>query len=118
MEKQGNLENERKMRIVVKDRRFKTGKHYSFDKEVDYSNIPVISLTDKVQKHYQTTKSGLNYSTFRGLTLKDILSILSATKRGEALVNVDRWGNVYAYKLQNNLDLNRYRENEDEEEEL
>ena len=88
------------MRIVVRDRRYATGRHYTFDENLDYSRLSdTIQLTDKVRRHYRKNKSSLNYATFRGLAIQDIMSILSAVKRQEAKVNVDRWGNCAYYKL-------------------
>jgi len=90
------------MKIVVKDRRFGPSLRgrYTFDWKVDYTKIPRdIPLTEKVLKQYAKTKSPIGYATFRGLNKDDIRSILSAVKRLEAHVNVDRMGNCAFYKL-------------------
>ena len=88
------------MKIVVKDRRLspsgRTKPKYDIDYGVIRRNIP---LTQKVLRHYKVTKSPVGYATFRGLGLRDIKSILSAVKRQEARINVERYGMVAYYKL-------------------
>ncbi len=89
------------MRIVVRDKRIGPSKRrYTMDFKVDYPKISKsLSLTNKVLNQYRKTKSPVGYATFRGLSNTDIRSILSAVKRLEAHLNVDRWGNVAYYKL-------------------
>ena len=82
------------MRIVIKDKRSRSGAlraRYTTDIKIDYPGIPDnIPLTDSVLEQYDNTKSPLGYSTFRGLQLDDIKSILSTVKRQKAIVCVDR----------------------------
>lgn len=90
------------MRIVIRDRRVRSGLRgqYTFDWEVDYTKISSdIPLTAKVLKQYKDTKNYVGYATFKGLSKDDIKSILSAVKRQEAHLNVDRMGNCAFYKL-------------------
>jgi hypothetical protein len=90
------------MRIVVHDKRFHPslkGK-YILDIKIDYPSIDnSIPLTNKAKEKYKALKNNIGYSTFRGLSIKDIISVLSAVKRQEAHVNVDRMGNCCYYKL-------------------
>jgi len=89
-------------RIVVKDRRFGSTMRarYTLDITVDYTQIPNnLPITDNVLRQYKETKSAIGYATFRGLNLDDIKSILSATKRQEAHLNVNRMGHCAYYKL-------------------
>lgn len=89
-------------RIVVQDKRYK-GLHkarYIFDWKVDYRTVPNdIPLTSNVLKQYKQKKNNIGYCTFRELNKKDIISILSAVKRQEAHLNVDRMGNCAYYIL-------------------
>ena len=90
------------MRIVVKDRRFGASvrPRYAFDVQVDYPSIPDnLPLTNNVMKQYQATKNNIGYTTFRGLNIDDIKTILSAVKRQDAHVNVNRMGHCAYYKL-------------------
>ena len=89
------------MRIVVKDRRYNSsGRKYTMDIQIDYKSIPEgIPLTDRVISHYKTHKSIMGYATFRGLNRDDIISILSAVKRQQACVNVERYGNTAFYSI-------------------
>ena len=88
------------MKIVIKDRRFSSSRRTKPKYDIDYGavsrNIP---LTQKALQHYEATKSPLGYASFRNLGLKDIKSILSAVKRQEVRINIDRWGQVAYYKL-------------------
>ena len=89
------------MRIVVMDRRSRQRirPRYTLDIQIDYKslsdNIPV---TPKAIEHYKQTKT-LIYATFKDLTEADIASILSAVKRQEADVNVNRIGHCAYYRL-------------------
>lgn len=91
------------MRIVVHDKRYKhcIKPRYTLDINLDYKLIPDnIPLTQNVLKQYQDVKNPvIGYAHFRGLTIEDIKSILSAVKRNEAHLNVDRMGITYVYKL-------------------
>ena len=92
------------MRVVVADKRFREvglkSKYYTLDCNIDYPNLPDnLPLTDKVLKHYKATKNNIGFTTFRGLDEEDIKSILSATKRQEAHVNVNRYGICAFYTL-------------------
>lgn len=90
------------MRIVVHDNRFRRQLQcrLTLDLSIDYRLIPNnLALTSKVQKQYQATKNNIGYTTFRGLNIEDIKSILSAVKRHEAHVNVDRMGHCAYYYL-------------------
>jgi len=90
------------MRVVIHDRRFNHSlrARYTLDCMVDYKSLPDnLPLTDKVIKQYAQTKSLIGFSSFRGLGIEDIKTILSATKRQEAHVDVDRMGNCAFYKL-------------------
>jgi hypothetical protein len=58
-----------------------------------------LPLTDKSQKYWEQNKSELGYANLRGLSEEDIRSILSAVRRGEASVNVNRMGKLAFYKL-------------------
>ena len=92
------------MRIIVKDRRFGNSlkARYIVDLQIDYPSIPNnLKVTDRVLEQYKHNKSVLGYTSFRGLSYKDIVTILSAVKRGEATVNVNRMGHCAYYKLLN-----------------
>ena len=64
-----------------------------------------IPLTKKALSNWRTfikadTGVGkIGYAKFNGLNKRDILSIISATKRQEAHLNSDRWGAVAFYNL-------------------
>ena len=75
-----------------------TYKHaYTFD---TMHNIPSnIPLTKRAINHWKATKSSLGYTNYRTLYKNDVLSIASATKRGEAIMNVNRMGQNAVYKL-------------------
>ena len=66
-----------------------------------FENIPNnIPLTKKAISHWKTTKSEtFGYASYRTLYKNDVLSIASATKRGEAIMNVNRMGQNTVYKL-------------------
>ena len=65
-----------------------------------FENIPNnIPLTKKAISHWKATKSSLGYTNYRTLYKNDVLSIVSATKRGEAIMNVNRMGQNAVYKL-------------------
>lgn len=89
------------MRIVVENRRYRLGtRHYTLDIKIDYRSIPDdLLLTDKVLEQYRRTKNNIGFTTFRGLDIDDIKSILSAVKRQEAHVSIERMGNCAFYKL-------------------
>ena len=90
------------MRIVIHDRRCNHSlrARYTLDCQIDYKTIPDnLPLTDKVLKQYRDTKSPIGFSSFRGLDIEDIKTILSATKRQEAHLDIDRMGNCTYYKL-------------------
>ena len=92
------------MRIVIKDRRFKINSKPQAWKgfDLDYQVIsPGLPLTQRAINTWQEHKSPLGYCGFRGLDIEDIKSILSAVKRQEARINVNRWGQVAYYKLIN-----------------
>ena len=60
-----------------------------------------MEITKAALKRWQKEKaSGLwGYVDFTGLEKPDILSILSAEKRGEAVTSNNRFGAVASYKL-------------------
>ena len=91
------------MRIVVRDRRYGISLRgrYTLDVKIDYPSIPSdLPLTKKVLEQYRATKNDVyGYATFQGLRVYDIITILSAVKRQEGHVNVDRMGNCAFYKL-------------------
>ncbi len=58
-----------------------------------------LPLTDKSQKYWEQNKSELGYANLRGLAEEDVRSILSAVRRGEASVSVNRMGKLAFYKL-------------------
>ena len=60
------------------------------------NNIP---LTPRAINHWRKTKSGMGYTNFTTLYKSDIRSILSACKRGEAVLTRSRDGMVAFYKL-------------------
>lgn len=90
------------MRIVVKDKRFggTLRARYTLDIDIDYKTVPGdLELTRQVIEQYKRTKNNIGYTTFRGLAKEDIITILSAVKRQEAIVNVNRMGHCAYYKL-------------------
>ena len=90
------------MKIVVRDRRFRTGIYEAWKVvfEVDAKTVPNnIPLTEKVISHHKMDKNSVGYATMRGLKLEDIISIISSSKRGEGHMNIERWGRVAYYKL-------------------
>ncbi len=59
-----------------------------------------IPLTKKAIDHWAKTRNDVTrYTSFKGLDWHDALSIISATKRGEAMINVDRWGRAAFYQI-------------------
>jgi len=58
-----------------------------------------LPLTDKAKMHLEQNKSELGYANLRGLSEEDVRSILSAVRRGEASVSVNRMGKLAFYKL-------------------
>lgn len=58
-----------------------------------------LPLTDKSKKYWGQNKSELGYANLRGLSEEDVRSILSAVRRGEASVTVNRMGKLAFYKL-------------------
>lgn len=64
------------------------------------SDIPAgVPLTSRARSWWESHKSALGYANFRTLRKADILSILSASKRAEARLGVNRWGACHGYKL-------------------
>jgi hypothetical protein len=58
-----------------------------------------IPLTDKARKYWEDNKSELGFVNLRGLKEDDVKSIISAARRGEATVSVNRMGKLAFYKL-------------------
>ena len=60
-----------------------------------------MELTKAALKHWQAQKADTmwGYVDFAGLEKADILSILAAEKRGEAVTSMNRFGDIAAYKL-------------------
>ena len=90
------------IKIVVRDRRYRTGEYKAWKvmHEIDGKTIDTsLALTPNAFTHWKRDKSPLGYATMRGLSLADIRSIISAAKRGEAHMNVERWGRAAFYKL-------------------
>lgn len=90
------------MRIVVADKRYH--KHiqprYTMDITINYKEIPSnIPLTVKSLRHWENTKNTVGYAKFNNLDTYDIKSILSAVKRQEGHLNVNRMGHTAFYKL-------------------
>jgi len=90
------------MKIVIKDRRYTTASHEAWrvvyeieGKSIDASLV----LTSQSIKHWLEDKSPLGYASMRDLRLDDIKSIISCAKRGECHLNIERWGRVFCYKL-------------------
>ena len=93
-----------KMKIAIRDRRYRTGtyKTWKVIHEIDAKTVDAsIPLTNRAIKHWEEDKSTIGYATMRGLSLADIKSIISATRRNEAHMNIERWGRVAYYKLHN-----------------
>jgi hypothetical protein len=92
------------MRIVVHDKRFKHSLQpkYTLDLKLDYKLIPGdLKLADNAINHYIKSHNAIGYAEFDTLAELDIKSVLSAVKRQEAHLNVDRMGNVAFYHLNN-----------------
>ena len=64
-----------------------------------------IPLTPRAVTHWKAHKDIMGTAAFRGETIKDSLttidikSIVSATKRGEATMYINRMGQVIGYKI-------------------
>ena len=64
-----------------------------------------LPLTQRAIDHWRKHKDTLSAANFRGDTLKDILSvddlksIISACKRGEANIYINRMGDIIGYKI-------------------
>ena len=69
------------------------------------NNIP---LTKRAIDHWWKTKYGIGYTNFATLYKSDIRSILSAAKRGEAVLTKSRAGTIAYYKLKGQ-ELARFR---------
>jgi hypothetical protein len=69
--------------------------------ELEGKNIPSdIPLTEKSISHWKENKlEVIGYVNFCGLSVTDIISIVSATKRGEAMISINRFGQVAIYKI-------------------
>jgi hypothetical protein len=65
-----------------------------------YKDIPSdIELSSKALTHWKTTKNNVGYAKFDTLSLDDIISIVSAVKRLDAHLNINRIGDVAFYKI-------------------
>jgi len=90
------------MRIVIRDKRFKHScyNQYKVVYELEPKYIDdTIPLTQHAFEHWKEAKNNIGYATLEGLTLEDIKSIISASRRKEAHMNIERWGRVAWYKL-------------------
>lgn len=74
--------------------------------EYEGKDIPDdIPLTARAIHHWRVHKDVLGAANFRGMTIQDVLaaddlkSIISACKRGEATVYINRIGQVIGYKI-------------------
>ena len=90
------------MKIVIRDKRFKHScyNQYKVIYEIEPKYIDnSIPLTPHAIEHWQKTKNNIGYAGMRGLTIEDIKSIISASRRAEAHMNIERWGRVAFYKI-------------------
>jgi hypothetical protein len=93
------------IKIVVKDKRFKHScyEQYKVIYEINGADIDTsIPLTENAKKHWNESQKQLGllgYADMNNLTLEDIKSIISTSKRAEAHMNIERWGRVAWYKL-------------------
>ncbi|MFA5381959.1 MAG: LPD38 domain-containing protein [Candidatus Micrarchaeia archaeon] len=60
-----------------------------------------IPLTDKALNHWRANKNELGMVNLKGLSEADIQSIISAAKRDEASVTVNRMGDFASYRIKN-----------------
>lgn len=90
------------MKIIVADKRNKRQirPRYTMEVNIVYKDIPDdITLTQKALTHWQDTKNNIGYAKFDTLDIKDIHSIVSAVKRQEAHLTINRVGDVAFYKI-------------------
>lgn len=76
-------------------------KYWKVVLEIEGKDIPLdLPLTESAISYWKENKFPItNYVNFKTLTKDDILSILSAVKRQEARLSVNRWGQVSCYKI-------------------
>ena len=59
-----------------------------------------IPITPKARKHWETNRDDFTgFVNVRGFTETDVISVISAAKRGEASVTVNRWGFFAFFKI-------------------
>ena len=90
------------IKIVIKDKRFKHScyNQYRVVYEIDSKNVDnTIPLSQRAFEHWQQTKNNIGFAGMDGLTLNDVKSIISASRRAEAHMDIERWGRVAFYKL-------------------
>jgi hypothetical protein len=95
------------MEIVVRVRK-NTGKirkeNHKVILNIDSRTIPNdLPLTKAAISHYKLTKISFSagFVDFKTLRKNDILSIISASRRGETILVPDRFRRVVAYKILN-----------------
>ena len=69
--------------------------------EIQDRSVPDVDLTPGALEHWQQQKAKyiFGYVSFDGLQRQDILSILSASKQGNARLGKNQFGHVSSYKL-------------------
>ena len=98
------------MKIAIRDRRFKSGnlRAYRTIYDIDARTIDAsIPLTPKVISHWQSAKNTIGFADMMGLSEGDIKSIISAVRRKEAYIDIERLGRVAFYNLLSPVSLER-----------